>query len=153
MTKECARCREVKPLTMFGVYRRRLKGGISEGLQSYCKACRVALASAFGKANPAKTRDTRRRMKLRKNYGITPDQHAAQLAAQGGNCAVCKASLGEKSPQTVHVDHCHATGKLRGILCGNCNVALGNFKDDVATMKAAIAYLLQGGAWTQGVAA
>lgn len=73
-------------------------------------------------------------------YGITPEQFAEKLAAQDGRCAVCRADQpGGKGGW--HVDHCHTSGRIRGLLCHHCNVGLGNFKDNVENLRAAIAYL------------
>ncbi len=80
---------------------------------------------------------------LRK-YQITPQQHAEMLADQCGVCAICKtAPAGPKNFPMV--DHCHKTGKVRGLLCSNCNQAIGKFKDNPDLLRAAIAYLLSHG--------
>ena len=76
------------------------------------------------------------RRNLYYNYGITPEEYDAIEAAQFGRCAAC----GIKSDR-LQVDHCHDTGKIRGLLCGNCNSALGHAKDDVDRLMALVAYL------------
>lgn len=151
--KRCPRCNETKSIDDFGTTRRKYASGVRVRPQAYCKACRVAKQTAWDRANPEKLRDLRRRVKLRKNYGITPDQHAAQLATQGGLCAICGRKLDGLSRQTVHVDHCHGTGQLRGILCGSCNTGLGNFRDSESNLIAAIEYLRAGGVWAVEIAA
>lgn len=73
-------------------------------------------------------------------YGIKPEEFSALLDRQGGLCAICRADeAGGKGGW--HVDHDHATGKIRGLLCQNCNLMLGNAKDDPARLQAAITYL------------
>lgn len=62
------------------------------------------------------------------------------LIEQGRKCSICDKDLAEISKHT-HWDHCHKTGKLRGILCHNCNVGIGHFKDNTASLERAIAYL------------
>jgi hypothetical protein len=62
----------------------------------------------------------------------------AMLESQGGKCAICGATEGYNFPA---VDHCHSTGKIRGILCDRCNRGLGFFKDNVAILRAAADYL------------
>ena len=75
-----------------------------------------------------------------KRYGLTPEQYIDLFEAQGGVCAICG------SPDTAgknwHIDHCHKTGKTRGILCQGCNLGLGNFRDDVDRLHLAVAYLI-----------
>ena len=85
-------------------------------------------------------RERRREKHFRLTYGITLAERDAMLAAQGGVCAVCRCT----EPGTIigwHVDHCHATGKIRGILCHHCNVALGAAKDDPARLRALADYV------------
>src|SRR5689334_12217251 len=71
----------------------------------------------------------KRRAYLRKlNYRITPDHYAALLARQGGRCAICRGAE-PGAGRDWHVDHCHETGLVRGLLCVHCNLGLGHFKD------------------------
>lgn len=81
---------------------------------------------------------------LLKHFGITLDEYRAMLDRQGGVCAICR------EPETMRingdllrlsVDHCHDTGKVRGLLCCKCNQALGCFRHDVDRMLAAVDYL------------
>jgi hypothetical protein len=78
-----------------------------------------------------------RRYKLKQDYGLTMEQFDAMRAAQGGKCAICA----EPFSKTPHVDHCHATGKVRSLLCGGCNVGLGRFRDNPENMEAAAQYV------------
>lgn len=74
-------------------------------------------------------------------YGLAPEQHAALLAAQGGLCAVCKGAGGQRG---LAVDHDHATGRVRGLLCGACNSAIGLLKERPDNFERAVAYLKNG---------
>lgn len=77
-------------------------------------------------------------------YGVTTDEVAAMHAAQSGGCAICRAPIaltGTKRTELAAVDHCHASGAVRGLLCRNCNLLLGNAKDSPETLRAALAYL------------
>ena len=75
-----------------------------------------------------------------KKYGLTKDQVLELLYNQGQSCAVCKVGLVYPHKNT-HIDHDHDTGKIRGILCTNCNTGLGQFKDNVSVLAEAIKYL------------
>ena len=75
--------------------------------------------------------------RMTRNTGISKEVYLAMFAAQGGVCAICKL----RCVKALAVDHCHATGKIRGLLCLRCNTALGGFKDDVTVMTNAIEYL------------
>lgn len=148
--KVCPRCREEKPLSAFTLTRRRTKAGFVPYRHSYCKPCRVEMQAIRDKRTGdarERLRELRRRMKLRRNYGISPEQYEKQLAFQRQLCGVCGKSLIGLSPQTIHIDHDHASGNLRGILCGACNVGLGSFRDDQNLLKAAALYLRRGGVW------
>lgn len=105
-------------------------------------ATRVARTMRWQARNPDKVKayDKRRRHKKTvSKYGITPERYAALMQEQGGACAICRqtCAMGRR----LSVDHDHATGAVRGLLCGGCNVAIGRFGDDVIRLKAAIAYL------------
>jgi predicted nucleic acid-binding Zn ribbon protein len=73
-------------------------------------------------------------------YGITQPEFDARLVAQGGRCAICgSAEPGGKGGFAL--DHDHATDRVRGLLCTNCNMGLGRFRDDPALLRAAADYL------------
>jgi Autographiviridae endonuclease VII len=78
-----------------------------------------------------------RRGQLKRLYGISSADYDALLAKQDGVCAIC----GKPSEETLCVDHCHATGTIRGLLCRKCNTGLGCYEDDPATMITSLAYL------------
>lgn len=77
------------------------------------------------------------RQKLWK-YGLPPPEQFNDMHTQsGGCCAIC----GEFFGDTSDIDHCHATGVVRGLLCHNCNVAIGHFKDSTENLLKAVEYL------------
>lgn len=78
-----------------------------------------------------------RKYTLRTKYGITPVQYDEMFAAQEGVCAICQ----WPSEDRLAVDHCHKTNKIRGLLCRDCNVGLGCFKDITGRLLAALEYL------------
>lgn len=90
----------------------------------------------YNAAHPEKRRERNRRAIL-KAYGLTLDQYAALLTSQNGVCAIC----GKEGPRRLAVDHCHQTNTVRGLLCVNCNTALGSFFDQIENLKSAIRYL------------
>lgn len=97
---------------------------------------RVAeVGKAYRDANP----DEMKSKDLLRRYGITLEQRDALFTSQGSVCAVCASDT--PGGKGWHVDHCHRTQAVRGILCHHCNLMLGNAKDNPATLAAAITYL------------
>ncbi len=79
---------------------------------------------------------TKRETNLKHRYGLSLNAYTTMYEAQGGKCAIC----GDFYPQ-LHVDHSHATGTVRELLCRDCNLGLAAFEDDPVRMRAAAAYL------------
>lgn len=71
----------------------------------------------------------------RRRYGITPEEYRRLLAESGGRCGICRNEI------KLHIDHCHRTGVIRGMLCDVCNRGLGFFHDDPVRCQAAADYL------------
>jgi hypothetical protein len=82
-------------------------------------------------------RKTRRKDTLKYYYGISPNDYDRLFARQRGSCAICR----ERPAKTLCIDHCHATGKVRGLLCRRCNLGLGHLDDSPSLVSAALAYL------------
>ena len=86
--------------------------------------------------------------KLKRYFGITPDDFIAIGNRQGWVCPICglppTEANGHKLKTKLHVDHDHKTGKVRGLLCNNCNAAIGYFADDIERLMNAIEYLTDG---------
>lgn len=83
-------------------------------------------------------RTYRKNSKLKYDFGITLEQYNQMIANQRGVCAICKKPFSDKTP---HVDHCHKTGKIRGIVHPRCNLLLGMAGDDVELLQQCIIYL------------
>jgi hypothetical protein len=138
MTKTCSKCRESKPLEGFASN----PSGI-QGRDNYCKPCKADYNRAWALAHPERARASQRKSRLKRLYGISPEEFDALLASQEGLCAICKTD----DPRGANggswqVDHDHDTGEIRGILCFGCNVGLGKFSDDPILLAQAIDYLL-----------
>jgi len=114
-----------------------------------CKSC----SSVFTPTNPCNTYCSSRCKKNNayylRNYDITNVQHEQLKESQDNVCAICGGEgflIGKKGHhEKLAIDHNHETGKVRGLLCHNCNRALGLFKDNIVNMKEAIAYLIRDG--------
>lgn len=117
--KACTKCDRVQPLANF--YRR---AELTSGRVSHCKQCHTG-----------RYLERKRAGYVLSKYGISLEDYTTRLAL---GCAICA----RKAPEVVmHMDHDHATGALREALCTDCNLGLGRFQDDTATMRAAIDYL------------
>lgn len=90
--------------------------------------------------NNEKREKERSRENLIKAYGITPKDYNKIFEEQKGCCAICERHQTEFKKK-LSIDHNHNDGQVRGLLCHNCNVGLGNFKDDIELMKRGIDYL------------
>lgn len=125
-----------------------------DGLQRLCKSCDSKKARAYYNANREKKQTYYRLMRgykkyqrLKQKYNLTDVQFDDMFVAQDGNCAIC----GHKDSRGLSVDHDHACcpgrnscGKcVRGLLCGRCNMGLGNLDDDIEILFKSIDYLMK----------
>lgn len=107
-----------------------------------CRGCGETFTPASGSNFWCANGCQEARKRLRR-HGLTNRQYLDLLESQGGKCALCRES-GKGyggSRYALVVDHCHATGKVRGLLCPDCNTALGRFGDDAARLRAAADYI------------
>lgn len=118
-----------------------------DGHHSRCKTCRSTSEREYREAKPLSERSDRQRgHNLKSKYGITSTEYDEMLAAQDGVCAVCRQPETRYDPRwrvtrRLAVDHCHTTGKVRGLLCFEHNSGLGKFADDPELLRAAAEYL------------
>lgn len=124
--KWCPSCKKALSVESFGS-----NASKADGLTAYCLSCH----NRISRDNRIKIDGSTRNYHLKRRYGLTEDDVKELIEQQGGVCAIC----GTDKPE--HVDHCHVTGKVRGVLCFNCNGGLGQFKDDIGRLISAIAYL------------
>lgn len=120
--KTCSKCKKTFPATLEYFHRNHGK------LRSSCKSCE---------------RKRRRAQHLKSLYNIDCSEYGKLLAKQGYKCAICDKKLKKSKKEGKHaaVDHCHKTGKIRGILCHQCNRGLGMLGDTLCQLKKAVKYL------------
>jgi hypothetical protein len=109
------------------------------------RADRAAYMREYSRKMRAVNPDYSKNAFLKRRYGIGIDRYNEMLAEQNGSCAICGKAEGNEIRGKVvalAVDHCHDTGKIRALLCSNCNTALGLFNDDVALLAKARAYVV-----------
>lgn len=142
--KRCSKCGKTRPVSYFWIDRQRGRP------KSHCRICTVAASRAWRKARPNYEKDryarcrpeTRERHLIRK-YGISQAGYDALLQQQNGRCAICLTTPDTQANSVFHVDHCHETGAVRGLLCRGCNHLLGAIKDDPEALRRAITSLAQ----------
>ncbi len=98
-----------------------------------CKKC--------SKEKNASRKERTREVDYINSYGITISDYENILNNQGRVCLICKADSPNGKGNHFHIDHCHKTQNIRGLLCHNCNTSLGGFKDSVEVLQSAIKYL------------
>lgn len=98
----------------------------------------MARVKQWQKDNPEAFAHSVRKSGYQRKFGITIEQYDAMFTAQKGVCAICSQPPGKRR---LAVDHCHTTKAVRGLLCVNCNTAIGNLNDDPELFRRAIAYL------------
>jgi hypothetical protein len=150
--KKCSRCDTEKPTSEYHKDRRN-----PTGLYGWCKNCAKEKAREYRANNLEKVRESQKRARqkrphvywaknLRSAFGITLEDYERMFNEQKGMCAVCGCKETEIHPRSnalrrLAVDHCHQTGRVRGLLCNRCNRAIGLFRDDPQIISNAINYL------------
>lgn len=123
--KRCIICNEIKEETEF--YSR-------VGRTKLCPSCKKCYTKNINNRQLEKY-GTYRNYNLVKKYGITVDDYDAMYETQKGRCLICD------SAEILFIDHNHKTGQIRGLLCHNCNVGIGHFKDDPKLLSKAKEYV------------
>lgn len=123
--KICCVCKESKPLKEFGSHR-----GRNDGKQTYCRLC---------------SKEFQTKWYYKRKYGISLEELDSLITKQDYRCLICVNKVEfvkyRNIGQSAVLDHCHSSGKIRGILCGSCNTGLGSFKDNITSLQNAIKYL------------
>lgn len=142
---ECRKCSEWKPLEDY----HKSKSG-TYGVVGMCKVCALKKAREYrkdklgpGKPYAEKTKIYQRQYHLKTVYGLTVEEYQAIWDKQSGRCDICDVTLNNntRDANSAHLDHCHKTSKVRGILCSTCNRGIGYMKDNTETLKNAAKYL------------
>jgi hypothetical protein len=90
----------------------------------------------------SRTRAYNNEYQMKKNYGVEYETYLGMVSKQNGKCAICGAEPpNDERKKRLSIDHCHTTGKVRGLLCDPCNRGLGFFRDNQDNLKKAISYL------------
>ena len=138
MTRVCKSCKLELDLSCFGTYQ--IKGRTNRVNRLECKSCRGKKESDryFSSPENIKIAKLRARKSNLKRYGLTFETFNLLVKKQNKQCAICKKVIEDDK---INIDHDHKTGKVRGLLCWNCNVGIGYLKDNVEFLKNAIDYL------------
>lgn len=104
------------------------------------RARKAATLQRMKARDPERFNRSRYNSWLRRNYGMTLEEYDALLVKQNGVCAICKG--GTRGRGRFHVDHCHVTNVVRGLLCAKCNLLLGHADDSTRLLRSAIFYLI-----------
>ena len=150
ITKMCPNCNKNLSIDLFNKSNRR------DGFQTYCKKCHnqmqrdkyasdpMAKVKRQIRAGRRKEKDplVQRRSELKRLYGITLEDYVDMFSKQEGVCAICLEEC--QTRKSLSVDHDHATGKIRGLLCNRCNRAIGMLNDDADILERAKQYVIKG---------
>ena len=155
-SKVCTKCQTMKPFSDFSP----AKHG-KYGLRSICRVCKNIESVEYRAKNKEKYREKQKQQRekkrftleqrakyIQKTYGVSLDWYIYTYNFQKGCCAICKKPLTlfkqsetESSNNVANVDHNHFTGFVRGLLCGDCNRALGLLQDNITAIRNAAEYL------------
>lgn len=154
--KVCCHCKIEKPLSEFSKDKNQ-----KDGYTYNCKECRNKKYNEWAKNNKDKVRErnakkwesrkayyqsergieSSRRAHLKRMFGMTLEEYNSKLEEQNGVCDICKQPETYGRASFLSVDHCHNTNEIRGLLCNNCNRAIGLLKDDITVLENAVKYL------------
>lgn len=136
--KNCPTCNKILSIDNFY-----LSPIFKDGRSKHCKECDRARQRKFRKEQPNKAKNNELRNRYGKEFGL--QEYNDLLVKQDNKCAICKRKESKKYKKKraymLAVDHCHKTGKIRGLLCSACNTAIGKFGDNIQRIKETISYL------------
>jgi hypothetical protein len=133
MTKVCSKCKQEKELEKF--HKNKLG---KYGLHHYCKSCNSIQKKKSYNYEKSKV------LRISNKYNLTRHQVEELYISQNKKCKICNIeSLMISKHKGLYIDHCHKTGKVRGLLCASCNKLLGDCKDSIEILKSSILYLTE----------
>ncbi len=132
IVRTCSFCKEEKPISAFKIKR---KNSIAV---TCCKDCSNTIQRQWRSGN-VEAKEQARYHRLQRRYDLHKEAFEVLYDSQGGKCAICRGEFPSYSKACV--DHCHHTGKVRGLLCVKCNSGIGQFKDDIELVELAVRYL------------
>lgn len=151
-TKRCTECKLELDVSKF--YKRTVS---YDGKDNKCKDCKAKYIKAKGYRKSEKTKakirnwykenkTLAREIAMKRKYGVTYEEYQSQITKQGGKCPLCFGELigAWREPP---IDHCHTTGKVRGVLCHGCNTSLHKLEKDISWADRAKAYIEAEGVW------
>ena len=162
-TRTCSKCGENKPETTEYFHP---KKHCINGLVRQCRICVNTRTREWRKDNPKQAdrhkkeywnnrekhlkrgRDWRKNNKeaykstvIKSKYGVTLEEYNEMLGGQNYKCAICGSDNSGRGDEAFCIDHNHKTGKIRGLLCHNCNIGLSKFKENISNLEKSIKYL------------
>jgi hypothetical protein len=136
---KCSLCKETKDSSLFPKANNKKRGFAWE-----CTMCKKEARDNKKKSMSSEDWSLlHRSYYLKSAYGITLEEYNNKLKQQNHKCAICKTDEVDVMKQTLYVDHCHKTNKVRGLLCHPCNVSLGLLKENIEVLDNAKTYLLE----------
>lgn len=146
--KVCSKCKEQKPLSEYGFIKYNKNG--TELRKAQCNDCfnihyrekyrRLDVQERkqlYNKRRKSTTKEKRKQYRLKHRFGIGYEDFCFMMEKQCSLCAIC----GDTISINAHVDHCHNTGKVRGLLCMHCNTLIGHADENTNVLAKAIEYL------------
>jgi hypothetical protein len=144
-SKTCLHCKKVKPLDAFAYANRSTE---PDRRAIICRECGPSLTpkqretyivANWRAKNLERSRQNTFRSQLKREYGLSQEQYDSMLLERESKCDICQTIITE--PRKLNIDHCHKTGKVRGILCRRCNNGIAQMLDNPENLRRAAEYL------------